>query len=230
MTMLTRRGLVAALAAAPSLAAAGLPKVTVAKDPTCGCCVGWAEHVRAAGFPVAVVETSELNRLKARLGVPRNLATCHTAEVDGYVIEGHVPARAIERLLAARPEVPGGNFRLVFDGDTGFDRWLAGFYALIRRGGLYYGDSGIFVRRRVLEAIGGVRPLALMEDYDLVRRLERAGPTACIADPPLVTSSRRFAGRRPPAIVWGWVRVHALYVLGAAPARLAEIYDSERRR
>ena len=101
---------------------------------------------------------------------------------------------------------------------------------MIRLGGLYYGDSGIFVRRRVLDAIGGVRPLALMEDYDLVRRLERAGPTACIADPPLVTSSRRFAGRRPPAIVWGWVRLHALYGLGVAPARLAEIYDSERRR
>ena len=137
---------------------------------------------------------------------------------------------AIERLLAARPEVPGGNFRLTFDGDTGFDRWLTGFYALIRRGGLYYGDSGIFVRRRVLDAIGGVRPLALMEDYYLARRLERAGPTACIADPPLVTSSRRFAGRRPPAIVWGWVRVHALYWRGVAPVRLAEIYDSERRR
>ena len=107
MTMLTRRGFVAALAAAPSLAAASLPKITVTKDPTCGCCAGWAEHVRAAGFPVEVVETSELNRVKVRLGVPRNLAACHTAEVDGYVVEGHVPAGAIKRLLVERPQVKG---------------------------------------------------------------------------------------------------------------------------
>jgi hypothetical protein len=112
MTMLTRRTLLNALAALPvaatgTLAAAALPKITVTKDPTCGCCAGWAEHVRAAGFPVDVVESQELNRLKTRLGVPGNLAACHTAEVDGYVIEGHVPARAIERLLAERPAVKG---------------------------------------------------------------------------------------------------------------------------
>jgi hypothetical protein len=104
MTMLTRRGFVAALAAAPGIGAAGLPKITVTKDPTCGCCAGWTEHVRAAGFPV---ETNELNRVKVRLGVPSNLAACHTAEVDGYVVEGHVPATTIKRLLAERPAVKG---------------------------------------------------------------------------------------------------------------------------
>jgi hypothetical protein len=107
MTMLTRRGFVAALAAAPGIGAAGLPKITVTKDPTCGCCAGWTEHVRAAGFPVEVVETNELNRVKVRLGVPSNLAACHTAEVDGYVVEGHVPATTIKRLLAERPAVKG---------------------------------------------------------------------------------------------------------------------------
>jgi rSAM/selenodomain-associated transferase 2 len=137
---------------------------------------------------------------------------------------------ALERLLRERPEVVGGNFRLLFDGNDGFSRWLTGFYALIRRLGFYYGDSGIFVRRAVLEAIGGVRPIALMEDYDLVRRLRRAGPTACVVEPPLVTSSRRFAGRRPAAIVLGWVRIHLLYWLGVDPARLALLYDSERRQ
>jgi hypothetical protein len=104
MTMLTRRGFVAALAAAPGIGAAGLPKITVTKEPTCGCCAGWTEHVRAAGFPV---ETNELNRVKVRLGVPSNLAACHTAEVDGYVVEGHVPATTIKRLLAERPAVKG---------------------------------------------------------------------------------------------------------------------------
>ena len=111
--MFTRRTLLCALAAVPiavtegARAAAGFPKLTVTKDPACGCCAGWAEHVRAAGFPVEVVESQELNRVKVRLGVPGNLAACHTAEVDGYVIEGHVPARAIERLLAERPPVKG---------------------------------------------------------------------------------------------------------------------------
>jgi hypothetical protein len=107
MIALTRRGFVAALAAAPALGATSLPKLTVTKDPSCGCCTGWAEHVRAAGFPVEVVETGELNRLKARLGVPANLAACHTGEIDGYVVEGHVPAGAIKRLLAERPKVTG---------------------------------------------------------------------------------------------------------------------------
>jgi hypothetical protein len=63
-----------------------------------------------------------------------------------------------------------------------------------------------------------------------VRRLERSGPTGCIAEPPLVTSSRRFRGRRPLAIVAGWLRIHLLYALGVAPERLAGLYDSERRR
>ncbi len=137
---------------------------------------------------------------------------------------------ALERLLREQPEVVGGNFRLVFDGKDGFSRWLTGFYTLIRRLGFYYGDSGIFVRRTALDAIGGVRPIALMEDYDLVRRLRRAGPTVCVAEPPLVTSSRRFAGRHPAAIVLGWVRIHLLYWLGADPEQLALLYDSERRR
>jgi rSAM/selenodomain-associated transferase 2 len=137
---------------------------------------------------------------------------------------------ALERLLREQPEVVGGNFRLLFEGKDGFSQWLTGFYALIRRLGFYYGDSGIFVRRAALDAIGGVRPIALMEDYDLVRRLRRAGPTVCMAEPPLVTSSRRFAGRHPAAIVLGWVRIHLLYWLGADPERLALLYDSERRR
>ncbi len=134
---------------------------------------------------------------------------------------------AIEEALSDQ-RIIGGNFRLLFDGPSGFARWLTGFYAFIRRLGLYYGDSGVFVRRRVYDALGGVRPMALMEDFDFNRRLERAGPTCCIADPPLVTSSRRFAGRHPLAIIWGWLRIHALFYLKASPQRLARLYDSER--
>jgi hypothetical protein len=79
----------------------------VTKDPNCGCCTGWVEHVRAAGFEVEVVESAEVNRLKTRLGVPQALASCHTAEIGGYVIEGHVPPAAIKRLLAEKPDGKG---------------------------------------------------------------------------------------------------------------------------
>lgn len=107
---LTRRGLIAALiglSAAPTLAADTLSKVTVTKDPNCGCCGAWVAHIKKAGFPAEVIESSGVNRLKAKLGVPRELASCHTAEVAGYVLEGHVPADAIKRLLAERPEAKG---------------------------------------------------------------------------------------------------------------------------
>jgi hypothetical protein len=69
-----------------------------------------------------------------------------------------------------------------------------------------------------------------MEDYDLVRRMKRAGRPPAWRSRPLVTSSRRFEGRRPPAIVLGWARIHVLYWLGASPERLALLYDFERRR
>ena len=114
MKMLTRRSLVGAFAAVPALAAGRrtlaaeeLPKLTVTKDPNCGCCRGWTDHIRRAGFPVEIIETGELNKVKTRLGVPRHLAACHTAEVDAYVIEGHVPASAIRRLLDERPQIKG---------------------------------------------------------------------------------------------------------------------------
>ena len=136
---------------------------------------------------------------------------------------------AIEGHLAARGDCPGGNFRLHFDGKGPFCRWLDGFYAWIRSHGFYYGDSGIFVRRGVYDALGGLRPIALMEDYDFVRRLERLGPTGCLQEPALVTSGRRFQGRRPWAIVSGWLLIHALFHLGVPPGWLAWLYNSKRR-
>lgn len=135
----------------------------------------------------------------------------------------------IASILEMRPEALGGNHRLLFDGADKFSLWLNGFYAWIRERGVYYGDSGIFIRRSAYEAIGGIRPIALMEDFDLVRRMENLGGTVCIAEPPLVTSSRRFTGRHPIAIIYGWLKIHALYYLGLSPDRLARIYDSERR-
>jgi hypothetical protein len=96
-----------AVARLPAWAQEPLPKVVVNRDPSCGCCGAWVEHLRKAGFTAEVVETAELNRVKTRLGVPQALAACHTAEVSGYVIEGHVPATAIKRLLAEKPQAKG---------------------------------------------------------------------------------------------------------------------------
>jgi hypothetical protein len=87
--------------------AATLPKMVVNRDPNCGCCGAWVEHVKAAGFPVEVVEAADLGPLKAKLGVPEQLTSCHTAEVGGYVVEGHVPAGAIAQLLIERPQASG---------------------------------------------------------------------------------------------------------------------------
>lgn len=131
---------------------------------------------------------------------------------------------AITAALDRAPEAPGGNFRVIFDGDRRFHHWLTRTYAWVRRFALYYGDSGIFVRRSVYDAIGGMKPMALMEDWDFVRRLERAGPTLFIDDPPLVTSSRKFAGQRPAAVIWGLTMMHFLYWFGVPPERLAQIY------
>lgn len=81
--------------------------VQVYKSPTCGCCQGWVEHLRESGFAVAVQDVDDLTAIKRMAGVPEALQACHTALVDGYTIEGHVPATAIERLLRERPEIAG---------------------------------------------------------------------------------------------------------------------------
>lgn len=99
--------LVAVVALWRPAAAEALPKMTVTRDPSCGCCGEWVEHVRAAGIPVDVVEVENVVPLKTRLGVPEALMSCHTAEIGGYVVEGHVPAEAIKRLLAERPKAIG---------------------------------------------------------------------------------------------------------------------------
>ena len=83
------------------------PTMTVHKSPTCPCCVVWVEHMRAHGFHVVVNDTYETDPIRRRLGVPAGKGSCHTAEIDGLVIEGHVPARDVERLLAERGDAKG---------------------------------------------------------------------------------------------------------------------------
>jgi len=84
-----------------------LPEVVVYKTETCGCCNGWVEHLRAAGFQVDARNVRDLMAVKLEAGVPGPLVTCHTALVDGYVVEGHVPADQVKRMLDERPDIAG---------------------------------------------------------------------------------------------------------------------------
>ena len=81
--------------------------VLVYKSPTCGCCAAWIEHLRAAGFSVRANNVVDMSPVKTRLGVPQSMWSCHTAVVGDYVIEGHVPAGDIRRLLQQGPSVAG---------------------------------------------------------------------------------------------------------------------------
>jgi len=90
----------------PEAHAAG-PAIMVYKSPTCGCCKKWMEHLEANGFTVNHEDVADVSPMKTELGVPRNLVSCHTAVVAGYVIEGHVPAADIQRLLREKPKVVG---------------------------------------------------------------------------------------------------------------------------
>ena len=113
--MFSRRA--ALLAAAAMLAAGALPvaaqgtgpAIHVLKDPDCGCCTTWIEIVAAEGFEVTteLADAAALMRFKAENGIPEAMASCHTARVDGYMIEGHVPVADIRRLLVERPDAIG---------------------------------------------------------------------------------------------------------------------------
>jgi hypothetical protein len=101
----TALGGVALTALRPDAATAA-PKptsITVYKDPSCGCCTKWVDHLRANGFAPAVHDRSDMDALKDSLGVPAKLRSCHTAIVGAYVIEGHVPAADVKRLLTSKP-------------------------------------------------------------------------------------------------------------------------------
>ncbi|MCA0930705.1 DUF411 domain-containing protein [Ruegeria profundi] len=82
-------------------------KMHVVKSPTCGCCGAWVSLAREEGFEVEVTDTADVTSAKLEGGVPGNMWACHTATIDGYVVEGHVPFEAIRKLLSERPNVKG---------------------------------------------------------------------------------------------------------------------------
>ena len=97
-------GPLALLACAEAAVAA---TIEVVKSPYCGCCTHWVDYLRRAGFDVRVVDTEDVSPTARRLGVPDDLRSCHTATIEGYAIEGHVPVEDIRRLLAERPDAAG---------------------------------------------------------------------------------------------------------------------------
>ena len=103
-------GVVTAAAAAtniPALAATSLPQIDVFKNPDCGCCGAWVDHLKAAGFSVKVTGVSDTRAVGKRHGIPDEFGSCHTGVVAGYAIEGHVPAEDIKRLLVKKPAAAG---------------------------------------------------------------------------------------------------------------------------
>jgi len=93
------------MTAAPSSAQA--TEITVYKSPTCGCCSAWIDHMKANGYTVVSKNVEDMETIKQVLGVPNPFQSCHTAMVDGYIVEGHVPAADVSRMLAEKPKVTG---------------------------------------------------------------------------------------------------------------------------
>ena len=106
-TLISLAAIAAASASLPSFAKAPLPRVEVFKNPECGCCGAWVDHLKAAGFPVTVHETPDTRAVRKRHGIPEEFSSCHTGVVAGYALEGHVPAGDVKRLLAQRPAAAG---------------------------------------------------------------------------------------------------------------------------
>lgn len=149
--LFTRRsalGLTAALLAFPRGAvSADGAMVLVHKDPSCGCCSGWVRHLKEAGFAVKVDETTNLHAVRTRLGVPPDLAACHTAEVSGYVLEGHVPAAAVRQLLEKRPNAVGLSVPGMPVGSPGMEGGAPEKYEVV-----LFGTSG---RQTFMRFLGG---------------------------------------------------------------------------
>lgn len=145
--------------------------------------------------------------------------------------DSRLPPDAYPSLAGAwrTPAVTGGNFVLRFDdGRGGFERVLGAVYRLQRRHGLYYGDSSIWVTRGAFDTLGGFRAIAIMDDYDFVRRLERApGTTRCLPGP-ATTSARRWRRAGIARTVLAWFVIRRLYVAGVPPDKLARLYRAVR--
>ena len=139
---LTRRSMVALMASAAVTAIgkataepSAATSVKVYKESTCGCFAIWARHMTSAGFAVETIDVPDINRIKTQLGVPGRLATCHTAEAGGYLVEGHVPAVVVKRLLSEKPQARGIAVPGMPAGSPGMEGGTPEVYAVFLFGG-----------------------------------------------------------------------------------------------
>jgi len=178
-----------------------------------------AERARERGARVVCEGACRAAQLNAAAGEARGelLLFLHA--------DSRLPAGAYASLAsaAAQTGVVGGNFALRFDGGDRFARVLTAAYALQRRLGFYYGDSSVWIRGSAFERLGGYRDLAIMDDYDLVRRMEASGRTECLPGP-AGTSDRRWRQMGVPRTLVSWWAIRLLYLAGVSPERLAVLY------
>jgi rSAM/selenodomain-associated transferase 2 len=184
---------------------------------------GTVEAVRARGVKLL---TSERGR-----GLQMHTGACAArGEMLWFLHADTLPSPGCAARMAealADPRVVAGNFHVHFDGGARAAHFLTWLYPRLRRLGLCYGDSGIFVRREAYERLGGFRAFPIFEDLDLVRRLRKAGRMAPLSAA-VTTSSRRFEGRRFALTFARWSFLQALYWLGVHPRALGRMYAPVR--
>ncbi|MEO6211706.1 MAG: DUF411 domain-containing protein [Gemmatimonadaceae bacterium] len=126
-TLIARR----AAAAAPAHPFLTRPPVTVYKDPSCGCCKKWVEHMQASGFTVTAHDDSDMDALKDHYGVPSGVRSCHTALIGSYVVEGHVPASDVDRMLKEQPKAAGLALPGMVMGSPGMEGGMSKPYTVV---------------------------------------------------------------------------------------------------
>lgn len=181
----------------------------------------------AQGFDATVISAPRGRGSQLRAG-----ADHATGDILWFLHADSVPpADAFNEIRRAfeDEDVVAGNFALRFEGDLAAARFMTWFYPQIRKIGLIYGDSGIFVRRDAYERVGGFKPLPLFEDLDLIRRLKKEGGWVHL-ESELVTSSRRFERRSFIPVFVRWVLFQCLYWVGFSPYRLARSYYPKSRQ
>jgi len=203
-------------------------------DHLCGLPGRWEPIVADGGSADGTLERARSHRAQPRLiQVPGGRAAqlnAAAALASGELLvflhaDSRLPRDAHALLVGARTR--GGNFVLRFDGADGFSGVLSNVYALQRRFGLYYGDSTLWCESELFAELGGFRELAIMDDYDFVRRMERATPTECLPGP-ATTSARRWRAIGVPRTIFAWLVIRWLYLAGVPPARLARLYRRVR--
>ena len=134
--MVTRRALLIAASAVALTGPAHAAPVSVAlyKSPECGCCDGYADYLRHHGFVVTVTATPELSDISGKAGIPSELQGCHTAFIGGYVVDGHVPVEAVNKMLAERPPIKGITLPGMPEGSPGMAVTKAGPFTVYQIG------------------------------------------------------------------------------------------------